>query len=420
MRYLIVVCILFISAVGQGQTTAVIAARLIDGTGKVIEEPVVLIKGETIQAVTDRDYLPTDALIVDLGDYTLLPGLIDLHVHPNITRNDYQIEHLSRSSAEKALLSLRRVQDMLKAGWTTLRVAGDADIGYANLDVRDAINRGWFQGPTIYGAGHYISVTGGGGDINFLSYEQNITADGWIADGPDEIRKAIRKEIKYGSDWIKLLVTGAFMSANDNPKNVHFSTEELEAAVAEANRRNVPIMAHAHATEGIKMAVRAGVRTIEHGSFIDEEAMDLMIEKGTYLIPTFAVGLYAGYPLREKGALRRFMEDNKKSDLGVYDNMRLAIQKGVKFGLGTDDVGWPADFSAIELEAYVELGMTPMQAIECATRINAEILGKASEIGTVEAGKWADLIAVEGNPLEDITELRRVKFVMKKGAIIRQ
>lgn len=420
MRYLIVVCILFISAVGQGQTTAVIAARLIDGTGKVIEEPVVLIKGETIQAVTDREHLPTDALIVDLGDYTLLPGLIDLHVHPNITRNDYQIEHLSRSSAEKALLSLRRVQDMLKAGWTTLRVAGDADIGYANLDVRDAINRGWFQGPTIYGAGHYISVTGGGGDINFLSYEQNITADGWIADGPDEIRKAIRKEIKYGSDWIKLLVTGAFMSANDNPKNVHFSTEELEAAVAEANRRNVPIMAHAHATEGIKMAVRAGVRTIEHGSFIDEEAMDLMIEKGTYLIPTFAVGLYAGYPLREKGALRRFMEDNKKSDLGVYDNMRLAIQKGVKFGLGTDDVGWPADFSAIELEAYVELGMTPMQAIECATRINAEILGKASEIGTVEAGKWADLIAVEGNPLEDITELRRVKFVMKKGAIIRQ
>jgi imidazolonepropionase-like amidohydrolase len=406
--------------VGQGQTTAVIAARLIDGTGKVIEEPVVLIKGETIQAVTDREHLPTDALIVDLGDYTLLPGLIDLHVHPNITRNDYQIEHLSRSSAEKALLSLRRVQDMLKAGWTTLRVAGDADIGYANLDVRDAINRGWFQGPTIYGAGHYISVTGGGGDINFLSYEQNITADGWIADGPDEIRKAIRKEIKYGSDWIKLLVTGAFMSANDNPKNVHFSTEELEAAVAEANRRNVPIMAHAHATEGIKMAVRAGVRTIEHGSFIDEEAMDLMIEKGTYLIPTFAVGLYAGYPLREKGALRRFMEDNKKSDLGVYDNMRLAIQKGVKFGLGTDDVGWPADFSAIELEAYVELGMTPMQAIECATRINAEILGKASEIGTVEAGKWADLIAVEGNPLEDITELRRVKFVMKKGAIIRQ
>lgn len=420
MKYLIVACLLFLSVTVQGQTTAILAARLIDGTGKVIEQPVVLIEGEIIRSVTNREHLPTDAVIVDLGDYTLLPGLIDLHVHPNITRDDYQIEHLSRSSAEKALLSLRRVQNMLRAGWTTLRVAGDADIGYSNLEVRDAINQGWFQGPTIYGAGHYISVTGGGGDINFLSYEQDITADGWIADGPDEIRKAIRKEIKYGSDWIKLLVTGAFMSANDNPKNVHFSPEELEVAVAEANRRNVPIMAHAHATEGIKIAVRAGVRTIEHGSFIDEEAMDLMIEKGTYLIPTFAVGLYAGYPLREKGALRQFMQDNSKSDLGVYENMQLAIQKGVKFGLGTDDIGWPADFSAIELEAYVELGMTPMQAIECATRINAEILGKESEIGTVEAGKWADLIAVEGNPLADINELRRVKFVMKKGAIIRQ
>lgn len=413
-------CLLCCSFPGRAQVTAILATRLIDGTGAVIENPVVIVEGERIQSVIDRDQLPTDIPVLDLGGYTLLPGLIDLHVHPNITRDDYQVEHLSRSSAEKALLSLRRVQAMLDAGWTTLRVAGDADVGYSNLEVRDAINQGWFEGPSIYGAGHYISVTGGGGDINFLSYEQDITADGWIADGPDEIRKAIRKEIKYGSDWIKLLVTGAFMSANDNPKNVHFSPEELEAAVAEANRRNVPIMAHAHATEGIKMAVRAGVRTIEHGSFIDEEAMDLMIEHGTYLIPTFAVGLYAGYPLREKGSLRRYMSDNKKGDLGVYENMRLAIQKGVKFGLGTDDVGWPPEFSAIELEAYVELGMRPMRAIECATRINAEILRKEAEIGTVEAGKFADLIAVEGNPLEDISELRRVKFVMKKGMIIRQ
>lgn len=420
MRYLILGCLLLLAISGWSQTRAILAAHLIDGTGQVIEDPAVIIDGERIQAVINRENLPADILIIDLGNYTLLPGLIDLHVHPNITRGDYQIEHLSRSSAEKALLSLRRVQAMLQAGWTTLRVAGDADVGYANLEVRNAINQGWFEGPTIYGAGHYISVTGGGGDINFLSYEQDITADGWIADGPDEIRKAIRKEIKYGSDWIKLLVTGAFMSANDNPKNVHFSQEELDAAVAEANRRNIPIMAHAHATGGIKMAVRAGVRTIEHGSFIDEEAMELMIEHGTYLIPTFAVGLYAGYPLREKGALRKFMEKNNKSDLGVYENMRLAIQKGVKFGLGTDDIGWPAEFSAIELEAYVELGMKPMQAIACATRINAEILRKEEEIGTVEAGKFADLIAVEGNPLEDITELRRVKFVMKKGRIIRQ
>lgn len=419
MKYFCFLLFLLVSSAVNAQSTVILAGQLIDGTGKVIKNPAVRIEGQRIVAIISQEEVPATAAIIDLGDYTLLPGLIDLHVHPNITEDAYQIEHLRRSSAEKALLALRRVQAMLEAGWTTLRVAGDADVGYANLEVRDAIQQGWFTGPDIYGAGHYISVTGGGGDINFLSYEQNIQADGWVVDGPDAIRKAIREEIKYGSDWIKLLVTGAFMSANDNPRNVHFSPEELEAAVSEANRRQVPVMAHAHATDGIKMAVKAGVRTIEHGSFIDEEAMDMMIEQGTYLIPTFAVGLAGAYPLEDRAALRALMRDNNKSDLGVYEKMRLAIQKGVKFGLGTDDVGWPADFSAIELAVYVELGMTPMQAIECATRINAEILGKSSSIGTIEAGKLADLIAVEGNPLEDITELRRVRFVMKRGQVIR-
>ncbi|MDB5277983.1 MAG: amidohydrolase family protein [Ferruginibacter sp.] len=403
----------------MAQKTALLAKTLIDGTGKVISNPVIVIESNKIIAITSKENIPKDATVINLGDYTLLPGLIDLHVHPNNTEDDYQVQHMRNSSAAKALLGLKNVQDLLSAGWTTLRVAGDADVGYANMEVRNAINKGLFTGPHIFGAAHYLSVTGGGGDINFISPEQKITADGLIVDGPEEVRKAVRNEIKYGSDWIKLLVTGAFMTVGDNPKNVHFSPEELKAAVEEAARRDVPVMAHAHATEGIKMAVKAGVRSIEHGSFIDEEAMGLMIQHGTYLIPTFTVGLYFQEKLADSKALEKAVELGKKTKEGMYTNMRLAIKKGVKFGLGTDYVGWPATYSAREFGEYVQLGMTPMQAILCATKTNAEILKKEREIGSVEVGKLADIIAVKGDPLKDITELQRVKFVMIGGKVVK-
>ena len=401
------------------QKTAIICKSLIDGTGKIISNPAIIIDSSKIFAIVKKEDIPKGTIVIDLGEFTILPGLIDMHVHPNLTTGDYQVDHLRGSSASKALLGLKNVQDLLAAGWTTLRVAGDGDVGYANMEIRNAINKGMFIGPRIYGAAHYISVTGGGGDINFISPEQNIIADGLIADGPDEIRKAVRNEIKYGSDWIKLLVTGAFMSAGDNPKNVHFSPEELKAAVEEANRRDVPVMAHAHATEGIKQAVKAGVRTIEHGSFLDEEAMDLMIQHGTWLIPTLCIKLFHQQELPESKSMQKATELAKKYNYDLYKNLRIAFKKGVKFGLGSDDVGWPATFSAKEFEEYLKLGMTPMQAIICGTKVNAEILKKDHEIGTVEAGKFADLIAVKGDPLKDITELQRVKFVMIGGKVVK-
>jgi len=403
----------------EAQKTAIICKSLIDGTGKIISNPAVIIDSNKISAIVKKENIPKGITVIDLGEFTLLPGLIDMHVHPNLTTGDYQVDHLRGSSASKALMGLKNVQDLLAAGWTTLRVAGDGDVGYANMEVRNAINKGMFIGPRIYGAAHYISVTGGGGDINFISPEQNIIADGLIADGPDEIRKAVRNEIKYGSDWIKLLVTGAFMSAGDNPRNVHFSPEELKAAVEEANRRDVPVMAHAHATEGIKQAVKAGVRTIEHGSFLDEEAMDLMIQHGTWLIPTLSIKLFHQQELPESKSMQKATELAKKYNDDLYKNLRIAFKKGVKFGLGSDDVGWPATFSAKEFEEYLKLGMTPMQAIICGTKVNAEILKKGHEIGTVEAGKFADLIAVKGDPLKDITELQRVKFVMIGGKVVK-
>lgn len=401
------------------QKTAILCRTLIDGTGKVISNPAIIVEGNRIVAIEKRINVQKGIAIIDLGDFTVLPGMIDAHAHPNLSEDDYQVEHLRRSSANKALMGLKHVQDLLMAGWTTLRVAGDADVGYANLEIRNAINKGLFVGPRIYGAAHYLSVTGGGGDINFISYEQPIIADGLIVDGPEEIRKAIRNEIKNGSDWIKILATGAFMSVGDNPRNVHFSPEELKTVIEEAARRDVPVMAHAHATEGIKQAVIAGARSIEHGSFLNEEVIDLMVQHGTYLIPTRTIDLYFEEKIADSKALEKAIDLAKTTKEEVYTMLRLAIKKGVKVGVGTDYVGWQSDFSAREFAEMVNLGMTPMQAIMAGTKINSELLRKEKEIGTVEVGKQADMIAVKGDPLNDISELQRVKFVMIGGSVVK-
>ena len=403
----------------QAQRTVIFAKTLIDGTGKVIADPAVTIDSGRIVSIGKRGSVPKGTTVIDLGDRTLLPGLIDAHVHPDNASDDYQVSHLRGSSASKALQALKHVQELLGAGWTTLRVAGDMDVAYANMDLRNAINNGLFPGPHIYGAAHYISVTGGGGDINFISPEQPVVADGLVVNGPDEMRKAVRNEIKYGSDWIKILETGAFMTTGDNPQNVHFSPEELKAVVEEAGRRDVPVMAHAHATEGIKQAVKAGVRSIEHGSYMDAEAIDLMIQHGTWLIPTLTIDLWFQEKWSDSKALSKAIELAKASRKQVYDMLRSGISKGLKVGVGTDYVGWPAEYSAREFGELVKVGMTPMQAIMAGTKVNAELLKKDSEIGTIEPGKRADIIAVKGDPLKDITELQRVNFVMIDGKVFK-
>ncbi len=402
-----------------GQKTALLCKTLIDGTGKTINDAAIIIEGNKIIAIEKKNNIPKGVTVIDLGEYTILPGLIDVHVHPLSPGDNYQNYHLMGSSAFKALEGLKRVQGLLSAGWTTIRVAGDEDVGYAHFEIRNAINKGLFVGPRIYGAGHYISVTGGGGDINYLSYEQKIIPDGLIVDGPEEMRKAVREEIKFGSDWIKLMVTGAFMTVGDNPQNVHLSPEEIKVAVEEATRHDVFVMAHAHATDGIKQAVRAGVRSIEHGSYLDEEGMDLMIKHGTYLVPTLTIGLYFQETIPDSKSLSKAIELGKNSKDGKMNNLRLAIRKGVKVAVGTDYVGFAPEFSAREFDELVKLGMTPMQAIQAGTKVNAELLNKDEEIGTIEVGKFADIIAVKGDPLKDISELQRVKFVMIGGKVVK-
>ncbi|MFT7527818.1 MAG: imidazolonepropionase-like amidohydrolase [Arenicella sp.] len=405
-----------------GNTMAIIADRIIDGLGKsVLNETVVLVEDSQIKELTTIDKIPANAKIINLKGATLLPGLIDSHAHPLISGDDYQNLHLQQSSAYKALKAYKGMQRLLDAGWTTLRVAGDADVFYGNQDIKKLIDEGVLDGPRLFGAAHYLSITGGGGDVNYYSPEQFIVADGLIVNGPDEIRKAIRTEAKYGSDWVKVLVTGAFMSVGDSPKAVHFSEQELQAVMDEANRQGMPVMAHAHATQGIKMAVRLGARSIEHGTYLDEEAIAMMAKKGTYLVPTIYVGDYYNDPrnqLREQA----IADDYSKNYRHIFlDLIGKAHRAGVKVVAGVDLGGYDYDPTVYvrELAVLMEAGMTSMEAIKAATSVPAEMLEQAANIGAIEAGRKADLIAVMGNPLDDISLLEKVGFVMKDGRVVK-
>jgi len=402
------------------ETVAVIGARLIDGCSDQVRNDVaIVIEGDVIVAVGGVEIVPADAGIIDLGSATILPGLIDTHIHPLMSKDDYQTDHLRRSSADKALRGLKAVQDSLHAGWTCLRVVGDADVYYAPVEIRRVIDEGLFEGPRLAVAAHYLSITGGGGDINFTSPEQNLITDGLIVDGVDEVRRAVREEIKYGSDWIKLLVTGAFMSAGDNPKDVHFSPEELGVAVAEATRLGVPVMAHAHSAEGVKQAVMAGVRSIEHGTFIDSEGIRLMVEHGTYLVPTMYIGDYYIEEMADSEAQKKMVELSIKYRDEFFQNIGAAIRAGVRVAVGSDFGGYDPLINAREFGSLVEAGMTPMEAIQAGTRVGAELFGWEDRVGTIEVGKLADIVAVAGDPLEDISELERVIFVMKGGKVVK-
>jgi len=407
---------------------------LIDGNGgEPVKNAVVVIEGETIVSVEQdhelegghpragsaRTSTAPDARVVDLTSHTCMPGLIDAHAHVLIATDDYQIDHLRRSSGYKALRALRVLKDMLDAGWTSVRIAGDADVYYAHLDARTAIEEGLFVGPRVTGAGHYISMTGGGGDLNFFAPEHDVVSDGLVVDGVEAIRRAVRNEVKYGSDWIKVLASGAMMSAGDDPMRVHFSPEEMRALVEEADRLGVPVMAHAHATEAIKQAIRAGVRSIEHGSFLDEEGIQLLLEHDVFLVPTMYVGDYYLDEHPDSEAQREFIELSRRSRADNHRRMAAALRAGVKIGVGTDYVGFPIPYAVRELATLVEVGMTPMEAIVAATRTNAELLGQSDRLGTVEPGKLADLIAVPGDPLTDMSTLESVSLVMLGGEVIR-
>ena len=416
----LVVALTACAALAHAEPTAWCPDAVIDGvSSESLKGYAVVVDGERIVALKPQSALEDLSSCKRLPGTTLLPGLINGHEHPLIYADDYQSAHLAGSSAYKALLGLAALQNMLRHGWTTVRVMGDADVYYGNQDIHRVIEAGVFKGPRITGAAHYLSITGGGGDVNYLSPEQAIVADGLIVDGADAVRKAVREEIKYGSDWIKLLVTGAFHSVGDDPKNVAFSPDELAAAVTEAGRHNVPVAAHAHATEGINQAVRAGVRSIEHGTYLNDESIALMVEHGTFYVPTIYVGdYYAGTD--------KLLAQDKNDD--VYLNYRdewlsligRAHRAGVKVVAGVDLGGYNIDPRAYarEISVLAEAGLTPMEAIQAATSVAADMLRWSDRVGVLKPGAFADIIGVEGDPLTDLSRLETPHFVMKGGEII--
>jgi imidazolonepropionase-like amidohydrolase len=397
------------------------AARLLDGTGKVIAPVFVRVEGERIAAVGPAMSTAPGPLVVDLGDATLLPGLIDLHTH---LCGKYGIhwedELIKTTPAFSALWGAHNARVTLHAGFTTVRDMGTA-WPYVDVELRNAINDGAIPGPRMMVAGAYVSSTGGAGDAaQFSPYVQVPGVDN-LADSPAEVVRQVRKNFKHGADFIKLLATGAVLSKGQSPGAQQFSDEEILAAVTEANRWGRPVAVHAHGIGGIKTSIRAGVRTIDHGSYLDDEAIAMLkaSNRKTFYVPTLYTSTVIARQGREAGIPdSEIMRSKMISDIKDM-GFRRAVAAGLPIGFATDSTVIPHGENAMEFLERARLGEKPMDAIISATNLNAEIMGWSDRVGTVEQGKLADLIAVAGNPLDDIAELTRVRFVMKGGVIHR-
>jgi imidazolonepropionase-like amidohydrolase len=402
------------------------AARLIDGTGAApVNDGVVIVTDEKITAVGSSATvkIPEGARVVDLGDATLLPGFIDAHTHligrvlgdpegDNAYFKDYQ--------SFGAILGVLHARDTLLAGFTSVRNVG-ASGEFDDMALRKAINEGWTIGPRIQTAGHALGITGGHCDANGFrpGLLEGTIAEG-IADGPDQIRAAVRYQVKFGADVIKTCATGGVLSEGDAVGATQYSYEELKALVDEASKLERKVAAHAHGTEGIKLAVKAGVASIEHGSFLDEEGARLMAQKGTYLVPTLMAaetveraaktgiikGLRAEKALAAAAAVRR--------------GIKLAVANKVSIALGTDAGVIPHGTNAREFFLLVDWGgLSPMEAIVAGTSSGARLLGWDKHLGSLTPGKWADVVAISGDPLKDIHNMEKPIFVMKNGVIYR-
>ena len=403
----------------SAQTTALRCGRLIDGISAEARENVtVIVRDGRVAELRDGTAVPDGVdRALDIRGGTCLPGLMDLHTHLLI-KPDGPVSELDRSSADRALDGLHAAQKMLHAGFTTVRNPGDFDTHYAIVSIKRSIAAGEHPGPRLFVAPHALGPTGGHGDLNTLAPDAAIQTPTRTVNGVDEIRAMIREQVKYGADWIKIMATGGVMSAGDDPTHTAYVDEEMQAAVDETHRLGRRITVHAIGTEGLKQAIAAGVNSVEHGILIDEEAIEMMKARGTWLIPTVYVLNYVveegpalGYPAESVAKGRVLMETRD-------DNVRRAIQAGVKIAFGSDTI-FPHEWAAREFAQLVRLGMSPMDAIRAATWNAAQVLGIEDEVGTLRPGMVADIIAVDGDPLEDITELEQVDFVMKDGQIIK-
>jgi imidazolonepropionase-like amidohydrolase len=398
-------------------TIAVKAAHMVDvRNGTLVDNAVVLISGDRITAAGSKLAIPAGAQLIDLGNKTLLPGLIDSHTHITGAPEDAGYSIIAKSVPRTTLQGAKNALVTLRAGFTTIRDVG-AD-NYTDIGLRDAINDGDVPGPRILASGPPLSITGGHCDDTMHAPEYKLTALG-VADGADEAMKVTRRNIKYGADVIKICATGGVLSFGDDPRTSQYTLEELKAIISDAHRLGRKTAAHAHGGDGIKLSVLAGVDSIEHGSYIDEEGIKLMKEHKTYLVPT----LYLGDWLIENAEAIKLPKPLLEKAKVVLPTARVNIGKAIKAGVpiafGTDAAVYPHGLNAREFGVLVKLGMTPAQAIRTATVNAADLLGWSDKVGSIEAGKYADLIAVDGEPLKDVKTLEQVQWVMKGGAVVK-
>ena len=403
----------------QQPVTVLKAARMIDARGdSVISPAVIVVRGNRIESAGTSADTPRGAQVIDLGDVTLLPGLIDAHTHVmlqgDITSADYDDQLFKESMPYRALRASRAVKIALERGFTAMRDLETEGAMYTDVDVKKAINNGVIPGPRMQVSTRAMSVTGGYGPSGY-SPEVTFPMGVQIVDGVEGGRKAVREQIAHGADWIKVYADRSYFVDKDGKLSSipTFTLDEMKAIVDEAHRLRHKVAAHAMARPGIENAVTAGVDSIEHGIAIPDELLDRMKAQGTYLVPTLTVTEYVA-PGRG-GVWAKTIPDFH------HDSFARALRKGVKIAFGTDAGGFPWDLNqAKEFSYETKFGMTPMQAIKSATIVAAQLMGWDDRIGTIESGKFADIVAVPGNPLNDITVMEKVSFVMKDGAVVRR
>lgn len=415
------ILLLFVASQASAQTAHPIALHaghvLEVKSGKMLNDQVLLIEdGKIISSGSATEAkAPADAVRIELPTATVLPGFIDAHTHLTMDPK-FGYETLALSGSRQALIGAKNARLTLLAGFTTVRNVGAKD--FSDVALRDAINAGDVPGPRMLVSGPPLSITGGHCDNNMLPFEYHATSDG-VADGISAVQHKVRENIKYGADLIKVCATGGVLSLGDNPQHSQYTLEEMKAIVADAHRLGRKVAAHAHGAEGIRWAAEAGVDSVEHGSYIDDAGIAAMREHGTYLVPT----LYLGDWMIDNAGLTRLpaplLAKAKEVIPAARKNIARAFSAGVKVALGTDAAVYPHGLNAHEFETMVKLGLTPLQSIQAGTVNAADLLGWSGKVGTLEPGAWADIVAVDGDPLQDITTLQRMKFVMKGGEVVK-
>jgi imidazolonepropionase-like amidohydrolase len=406
---------------GSAQTSGYVvvhAGHLLDvKTGKLLTDQTLVIADGRIISVGSaaEGKIPGDAVRVELPNATVLPGLIDAHTHLTMEPR-FGYDRLAISLPREALIGAKNARLTLLAGFTTARNVGAR--GFSDVALRDAINAGEVAGPRLLVSGPALSITGGHCDNNLLPSEYHALSDG-VADGIAAVQHKVRENIKYGADLIKVCATGGVLSMGDNPQHSQYTLEEMKAIVADAHRLGRKVAAHAHGAEGIRWAAEAGVDSIEHGSYIDDAGIAAMKEHGTYLVPTLYLGDWMMENAEQTHMPPPLLAKARDVIPAARNHIAHAFAGGVKVAFGTDAAVYPHGLNGHEFAVMVKLGLTPLQAIQAATLNAADLLGWAGKVGSLEPGAWADVVAVEGDPVKDVTTLERVKFVMKGGEVVR-